>query len=106
MNHVRYLIIKIIKREQYWRFEIRNINNLKNVTKVFENLGNTLTSPSSFPIAKSLSSSSKLTKEPIVDFEPNNPSIRTLTFPDEDLTRQSLPSEELQIKSKKCLKRL
>lgn len=48
-----------------------------------------------------LSSSSKLTNAPIVDFEGNKSSIRTLTFPDDGFTKQSLPSEELQIKSKR-----
>lgn len=61
---------------------------------------NTLTSPSSFPTAKSLSSSSKLTKAPIVEFEENKFSMRTLTFPEDELIKKSLPSEELQIKSK------
>ena len=56
-------------------------------------------SPSSLPTAKSLSLSSKQTNAPIVDFELNKSSIRTLTFPEEALTKQSLPSEELHIKS-------
>jgi hypothetical protein len=59
----------------------------------------TKTSPSSLPTANCLSWSSRLTNDPIEDFEENRSSILSFIFPVEDLTRHKRPSEELQIKS-------
>lgn len=96
-DHQSYQTLQQREIQDYSNRQSYKLSRLMIINSYF-----TLTSPSSFPTANNLSSSSKLTKAPIGDFEAKRSSILTFTFPVEDFNKQRRPSDELQIKSTNC----